>query len=372
MSASEWSGDDLVAALLGPVEPPFAGEVAVVTAPPTTATTAADLIRAVDRLATLPCVVVAAPGVAVDPPAHPLSDHPRTCVARAEIPASATHVRGGVEEGAGVAGSAASAALSALVDLAVADHGELADVVAAVEAHPLAASSTAVVLRGSERRSVADGLAVESAVFSALQAGPEHRRWLAERPTRAPRAADDGPRVRVERDGDTLHVTLTRPAAHNAVDVRMRDELLAALAIAEADPDLRVELRGEGRSFCAGGDLDAFGTAPDAATAHLVRLRTSIGAVLHRLADRTTVHVHGACAGSGVELAAFCGRVVARPDTTFVLPELSLGLVPGAGGTVSLARRVGRHRTAWLVLTGRRIDAEVARTWHLVDEICLI
>jgi enoyl-CoA hydratase/carnithine racemase len=224
---------------------------------------------------------------------------------------------------------------------------------------------------------VADGLVAESALYSALQAGPEHRAWRAATPVAHRPGADgddddSGERVRVERVGDQLRIALARPERRNALDVAMRDQLLAALAIAEADPDLHVVLGGDGPSFCAGGDLDEFGTAPDPATAHLVRLRRSVGAALHRLATRTTVHVHGANAGSGVELAAFAGRVVAGPDATFVLPELAMGLVPGAGGTVSLPRRIGRHRTAWLALTGRPVDAATARAWGLVDAVDLI
>ena len=69
-----------------------------------------------------------------------------------------------------------------------------------------------------------------------------------------------------------------------------------------------------------------------------------------------TARVHGPSVGSGVELAAFAGRVVAAPDATFALPEVAMGLVPGAGGTVSIPARIGRHRTAWLALTGERID----------------
>ena len=61
--------------------------------------------------------------------------------------------------------------------------------------------------------------------------------------------------------------------------------------------------------------------------------------------------------------------MVARPDASFWLPELSLGLVPGAGGTVSLPRRIGRQRTAWLALSGRAIDAQTALDWGLVDEL---
>jgi enoyl-CoA hydratase/carnithine racemase len=68
-------------------------------------------------------------------------------------------------------------------------------------------------------------------------------------------------------------------------------------------------------------------------------------------------------------MAAYCGWVLAQPDTVFGLPELSLGLLPGAGGTVSITRRIGRWRTAYLVLSGRRIDAATALRWGLVDEL---
>jgi enoyl-CoA hydratase/carnithine racemase len=82
-----------------------------------------------------------------------------------------------------------------------------------------------------------------------------------------------------------------------------------------------------------------------------------------------TVELHGACFGSGIELPAFAGRVIAAPDTSIALPELGLGLVPGAGGTVSLPCRIGRHRTAWLALSGRAIDASTALAWGLVDDV---
>jgi enoyl-CoA hydratase/carnithine racemase len=68
-------------------------------------------------------------------------------------------------------------------------------------------------------------------------------------------------------------------------------------------------------------------------------------------------------------MAAFCGWVAASPDAVFGLPELSLGLLPGAGGTVSITRRIGRWRTAYLVLSGRTIDPSTALQWGLVDEI---
>ncbi|WP_262401328.1 enoyl-CoA hydratase/isomerase family protein [Actinomadura sp. CNU-125] len=73
--------------------------------------------------------------------------------------------------------------------------------------------------------------------------------------------------------------------------------------------------------------------------------------------------------GAGVELPAFAGRVVARPDAVFRLPEIAMGLIPGAGGTVSLPRRIGRHRTLYMALTGEAIGADTALAWGLVDEI---
>ena len=67
--------------------------------------------------------------------------------------------------------------------------------------------------------------------------------------------------------------------------------------------------------------------------------------------------------------AAFADRVVARPDTFVALPEVAMGLIPGAGGTVSLPRRIGRQRTAYLALSGRRLDVATAHAWGLVDAV---
>jgi enoyl-CoA hydratase/carnithine racemase len=150
----------------------------------------------------------------------------------------------------------------------------------------------------------------------------------------------------------------------------MRDALVEALTLAAADPGIaRVELRGEGRAFCAGGDLDEFGTRPDPATAHVVRLERSVGRVLSTLQKPVTTYLHGTCMGSGIELAAFTDTVVATQDTRIALPEIGLGLVPGAGGTVSLPRRIGRLRTAWLAFSGSTIDAATAHRWGLVDRL---
>ena len=116
-----------------------------------------------------------------------------------------------------------------------------------------------------------------------------------------------------------------------------------------------------------GQSADLIVVAP--ATAHLIRLERSIGRAIFQLDKPTVTYLHGACTGSGIELAAFTDWVVAASDTQIALPEIGLGLVPGAGGTVSLTRRIGRLRTAWLAFSGSTIDAATARTWGLVDEL---
>jgi enoyl-CoA hydratase/carnithine racemase len=233
--------------------------------------------------------------------------------------------------------------------------------------NPQAAAVLTAVLQATADLSVADALVVESLAYSTLQAGAEHQKWLADRQQR-PLLQVAEP-VTVRREADMLFVTLNRPQRRNAIDAATRDALLDAFAIADADPDVRVVWSGAGPSFCSGGDLDEFGTLEDPASAHLIRTTRSLAAAVHRLRDRMTVHVHGKCAGAGVELPAIAGRVVADPGTTFLLPELAMGLIPGAGGTVSLPRRIGRERTEQLAISGEPIDARTALEWGLIDDV---
>jgi enoyl-CoA hydratase/carnithine racemase len=94
-----------------------------------------------------------------------------------------------------------------------------------------------------------------------------------------------------------------------------------------------------------------------------------LNSLRERLGKQLRCELHGENFGAGVELPAFAGWVIATRDTRLCLPEIALGLVPGAGGTASLPRRIGRQRTAWLALTGRAIDGQKAFEWGLIDEI---
>ena len=79
--------------------------------------------------------------------------------------------------------------------------------------------------------------------------------------------------------------------------------------------------------------------------------------------------MHGACIGAGIELPAFAGRLTASSDAFFQLPEVAMGLIPGAGGCVSISRRIGRQRTAYMAILGERFPAERALAWGLIDAI---
>ncbi|MPZ00484.1 MAG: enoyl-CoA hydratase/isomerase family protein [Actinophytocola sp.] len=246
----------------------------------------------------------------------------------------------------------------------------LAKVVRTVRHQPQACVALGQLLRQTSHLDILPGLAAEAAVYSMLLSGTEFHAWLADRG--APRTAvtSERPLVRLHRDESRLSVVLDHPERRNALSFGMREALFEALETAVIDDIIaEVDLSGAGPAFCSGGDLAEFGTANDLVAAYLVRLDRAPWRLIARIHERVNVRVHGAAVGAGIEMAAFARRVVAAPDTFFLLPEASMGLVPGAGGTVSVSRRIGRWRTAWMVLSGENVDSATALAWGLVDEI---
>ncbi|MDO7842250.1 enoyl-CoA hydratase/isomerase family protein [Sphingomonas immobilis] len=239
-------------------------------------------------------------------------------------------------------------------------------IAAAVARAPIAAAAAARVLRIGAGLPFGDALQLESFAYSTLLGGAAFRAWRAAQPDRAmPVAA--GPPLAVARDGDVVTITLARPESRNGICAGMRDALHEALCAALDDPSSPcVVLRGEGACFSTGGVLAEFGTATDLAQADAVRMLRSCALRLHELGDRATAMLHGACIGSGIEIPAAAAHRFAAPGSFFQLPELGIGLMPGAGGTVSVARAIGRHRTGYMLLSGRRIPRDVAAGWGLV------
>jgi enoyl-CoA hydratase len=176
--------------------------------------------------------------------------------------------------------------------------------------------------------------------------------------------------VLLERGGPQLMITLNSPENRNALSVPMRDALTNAFKLVAMDDTIEAaEVRGNGPCFSAGGDLTEFGKLANPAAAHAIRLTRMPARYLAPCADRYTFRLHGACIGAGIELPAFAGRLAATSETVFQLPEVAMGLIPGAGGCVSIPRRIGRQRTAYMAILGERFSANDALAWGLIDAI---
>lgn len=266
-------------------------------------------------------------------------------------------------------GDPLTAQLAAAFDVVVGDT-EIEAILHNIARTPLAATALCELLRLGPALDTHAALLAESLVYSTLQAGPEFASWMASRRRREAAEPEPGPAVEFARDSVALDVVLNRPRSRNAFSAAMRDALCEALEVAAADASIEtVRLSGRGACFSSGGDLREFGSLADPATAHVIRSTRNAARLLADLGDRVQVRVHGACIGAGVELPAFAARVSAAADTTFELPELCMGLVPGAGGTVGIVRRIGAQRTALMALGGARIDAATAAGWGLVDSV---
>jgi enoyl-CoA hydratase/carnithine racemase len=170
--------------------------------------------------------------------------------------------------------------------------------------------------------------------------------------------------------GDPVaEITLNRPEAMNSISTELAGELTRACAEIATTPEVRaVVLSAAGeRAFCAGADLKERASMTDA---DILRQRHAIravfGAVL-ALPQPAVAAVHGFALGGGCELALCCDLVVADPTAVFGLPEVTVGLVPGGGGTQLTLRRLGLGRAADLVLTGRKVGADEAERIGLID-----
>ncbi|MCX7863662.1 MAG: enoyl-CoA hydratase/isomerase family protein [Novosphingobium sp.] len=260
----------------------------------------------------------------------------------------------------------ASHPLARMLDSVIEAPVHAAAIARQVLCHPHAAAITVQLLRILPGLSLAAGLVAESMAYALLQASTEHKAWLG----RA-RGSGAGPgRVRVNRKGAELTITLDRPEAGNAIDRALRDGLHEALALAAADSQIsRVVLRATGKAFCLGAELGEFGTTTDPATAHAIRSLTLPARQAIRCAGKLEALVDGACVGAGLELVAFARHVTATRRAWFQLPELAMGILPGAGGCVSLTHRIGRQRTALMILSGKRLSAGQALAWGLVDAL---
>ncbi|MGN6662905.1 MAG: enoyl-CoA hydratase-related protein [Solirubrobacterales bacterium] len=163
-------------------------------------------------------------------------------------------------------------------------------------------------------------------------------------------------------------VRLNRPEARNALSPEMRAELAEALERLDADAGVRcIVIAGSDEFFAAGADIRAMAERPlDAAPDPKgMEFWTRLGA----LATPTIAAVSGYAFGGGCELALACDMIVCDEGTRFGQPEVTLGIIPGGGGSQRLARAIGKQRAMEHVLTGRRWDARTAERWGLVNKV---
>ncbi|WP_420310880.1 enoyl-CoA hydratase/isomerase family protein [Streptomyces sp. YS-B37] len=175
--------------------------------------------------------------------------------------------------------------------------------------------------------------------------------------------------VLVRRHEYVAELVLDRPKAMNAVSTAMAGSIAEACAALAADRDVRVAVvtSSNERAFCVGADLKERNSLTDA---ELVRQRPLARAAytgVLELPMPTIAAVHGFALGGGFELALSCDLIVADSTAVVGLPEVSVGVIPGGGGTQLLPRRVGAARAAELIFTARRLPAPEAAELGLVD-----
>lgn len=255
-------------------------------------------------------------------------------------------------------------------DIAVTSIEETKTLCSNIARTPIAAMTLAQVIRSTTLLPLAEGLLVESLAYAALQAGPEFQTWSRANPPTIVAITDEGPPLTIEHQDDNLSVQLNRPSRRNAISVEIRDALAELFQLVIADKSIqRVTISGTGSCFSIGGDLDEFGTAPSPAAAHTIRSVRLPARYLIQCAERVAFHVHSACIGAGAEIPAFGGHISASRNAFFQLPEIQFGLIPGAGGCVSIPKRIGKQRAIYMALSGKKINARTALEWGLIDEI---
>ena len=177
-------------------------------------------------------------------------------------------------------------------------------------------------------------------------------------------------RIRSERRGTVEVLTLDRPKALNALDRAVLEQLVECCERIAADPSIRaVVLTGAGRAFAAGADIAEMRRLEPAQAESFSRLGHSAMDALESLAAPTIAAVNGYAFGGGCELACACDWIYASEKARFGQPEVSLGLIPGFGGTGRLVRRVGVAWAKELVLGGEPIEAETALRIGLANRL---
>jgi enoyl-CoA hydratase/carnithine racemase len=176
-------------------------------------------------------------------------------------------------------------------------------------------------------------------------------------------------------DGPIATITLNRPAAFNSIDLSIAKKLEQLGAEVEASGDIRVlVIQGEGRAFCAGGDLQTIGAAAAADTiapvvGELLQHYHAFITSLRQMPKIVVSSVHGSAAGAGLSLAFVADLCIAAEDAKFTPAYAKLGVSPDGGGTVGVVASVGTRRALQIFLAEDSFSAAQAKDWGLVAKV---
>lgn len=167
------------------------------------------------------------------------------------------------------------------------------------------------------------------------------------------------------------YVTLNRPRVLNAYNLRMRDEIYQILGAIRDDPEvMAVIFSGAGeRAFSVGADITEFLTAPSPVIARQARWERDVWGLFLSIPKPLIAALHGYVLGSGLEMALCCDLRIAAENARLGLPEITLGMIPPAGGTQNLPRTIGRAKALEMLLSGQWIDAREAYRIGLVNQV---
>jgi len=178
--------------------------------------------------------------------------------------------------------------------------------------------------------------------------------------------------VLVDQTDAVATVTLNRPQKRNALTIEMLRALAVELETLAGDPGVRVVvLRGAGRSYCVGADIEAFaGNDANSARRTWIAVGHRVTGLLAELPQPTIAAIHGHALGGGLEIALACDLRIATSQARLGLPEVGLGTLPGWGGTGRLANTVGPVRAKAMVLMSEVVDGLQAQAMGLVFAAC--
>jgi enoyl-CoA hydratase/carnithine racemase len=175
--------------------------------------------------------------------------------------------------------------------------------------------------------------------------------------------------VLVAREGVVARVTLNRPDKRNALSLELMEELIGALDLVAADPEVRaVVIEGAGVAFSAGHDLSEMVGRDLPFYQRLFDVCTELMEKIHRLPQPVIAKVHGIATAAGCQLVAACDLAVAADDARFATPGVKIGLFCSTP-MVPLSRAIGRKRALEMLLTGELVDASTALEWGLVNRV---